>query len=369
MKRMNKVSSLYIHIPFCENICDYCDFTKLQYFRLLAEPYIDSLINEIKGKVKNKKLKTIYIGGGTPTVLDDDLFLKLLSFLKQYANDVTEYTIECNPDSLTDNKLTIMKNNLVNRLSIGVESTNDKILHSINRKHTFCDVKTAIFKARSKGFDNLNVDLIIGLPNVTKQLFIKDLNNILSLDVNHISCYSLTVHEHTAFFNRGIKEPEEIFSRDLYDCAHELLNKNGYVHYEVSNWAKPEKESQHNLVYWRNQEYYGCGLGASGYEDGTRYTNTKNFNKYNSGDYLDYVEKVEEKDDIEYQIMLNLRTLEGLDLETFKNKFKFDLYLKNKNAIDDLIKDGFLMFLNDGKKLVPTYEGMMILDQIILKLI
>ena len=364
----NKVQSLYIHIPFCTHLCDYCDFPKLQYFRNFAEKYIESLIKEIESyKIKN--LKTIYIGGGTPTALNDDLFEKLLSYLAKYIKTVKEYTIEVNPESLTNSKLLIAKKYGVNRISIGVETTNDKILRAINRQHTFEDVKTAIINARNNGFDNLNVDLIIGLPHVNKAQFKEDLNNLVNLGIEHISCYSLTVHPNTVFGIKGIEEPTDSFARDLYDYAENFLKEKGFIHYEISNWAKPGRESLHNLTYWKDEQYYGVGLGAAGYINGIRYKNTRNLDKYLSGNYVDEKEIVDKKDDRTYFIMLNLRTIYGIDLAEFKAKFNEDLLLTKHDEISTLVKDKLLVHDKENDRIYPTYKGMMVLDQIIVQLI
>ena len=362
-----KITSLYIHIPFCEHICDYCDFTKVQYFSLFAKPYLKELKKELDSYHIPKDLKTIYIGGGTPTALEDELFLELMEMLRDYTKSVEEYTVEANPESLTLNKLQMMKEFGVNRVSLGVETTNDEILKTINRHHTFEDVKKAIINAKEVGFDNLNVDLILGLPGSSLEQIKVDLDNLMSLDVQHISCYSLTVHPNTVFYLKGVQEPIGDEARKYYDYVHVYLAEHGYRHYEVSNWAKPEYKSKHNYVYWKNQQYYGIGLGASGYIKDIRYTNTRSINEYLKGKRQDYQEIVNPVDDIEYQIMLNLRTVEGLDLKEFEDKFGFDLYQTKKEIIDELTHNGFLI-ISRGK-LIPTYEGMMTLDQIILKLI
>lgn len=363
------IKSLYIHIPFCDHLCDYCDFPKLQYFRNFAEKYIKALKEELCSHHINDELETIYVGGGTPTALDDDLFLELLKMVEPYSHHVKEYTFEANPESLSLEKLQMMKEYGVNRLSIGVESTDDEILKLINRHHTFKDVQTAILRANSLGFDNLNVDLIIGLPHVNKDRLSKDIDNILALDVQHISCYSLTVHPNTVFFLKGINEPDGDYARELYDLVEDRLIKHGYVHYEVSNWSKPGFESKHNFTYWKNEQYYGFGLGAAGYIDDVRCTNTRNFEKYCNGDYIEEKEVVDLDSQKSYQIMLNLRTNKGIDLEEFKAKYSEDLLCKHKEEIDRFIKDGLLTLDKENRHLVATYHGMMILDQIIMELI
>ena len=364
--KKNKVNSLYIHIPFCESICDYCDFTKLQYFRIFAKPYLEKLKDELSQLVTNKELKTIYVGGGTGTSLEDDLFLELLEIIKPYTEFVKEYTFECNPESLSLNKIKMLKDFGVNRISIGVESTDDKILKSINRHHTFNDVKKAVNLLRENGINNINLDLILGLPNVSENMLKKDIENILSLNPTHISCYSLTVHEHTVFSINEICPPTEEFAYSAYKTINEILLENGYIHYEVSNWCKPNYQSKHNLTYWRNEQYYGVGLGASGYIENVRYKNTTNLKEYLLGINKREQEIVNQKDLEEYQIMLNLRTNEGIDLKHFIKKFNKDIYNSHKKAIDDYINQGYLKIENNH--LLATFDGMMILDKITLDL-
>lgn len=362
----NKIDSLYIHIPFCEAICNYCDFPKLQYFRFLAEKYLVALRKDLEETVKNKDLKTIYIGGGTPTVLEDDLFFELLEMIKPFSTEAEEYTIEANPESLTESKIKLMKQYGINRVSIGVESTDNKILKAINRKHTFEDVQIAVERLKKYEIDNFNVDLILGLPNCTKSVLKKDLENILSLNPAHISTYSLTVNPHTVFFLEKVEEPNEDFSRELYDLVHKTLSNNGFIHYEISNFAKEGYESKHNQTYWDNAQYYGVGLGAAGYIDNIRYKNTVNLQRYLDGYFDREDEIVDLEDQKSYQIMLNLRTNKGIDLNQYNTLYNEDLYKKNKDIIDKLIK-GKCLFIKDNH-LIATYEGMMILDRIFLSL-
>ena len=354
---MNKVKSLYIHIPFCNKICDYCDFTKLQYFRNFAVSYLDALKDELKS-YHIEDLKTIYVGGGTPTALEDDLFEELLEIIDTYTEGVKEYTFEANPESLSLNKIRLLKEHGVNRVSLGVQTTNDKILQMVNRDHSFKQVQEAIKHLKEEGIDSINVDLILGLPHTSEKILKEDLKNVLSLEAKHISCYGLTVNPHTALYNKGFKEPEGDVLRNFYDIVEQELINNGFVHYEVSNWAKPGYQSEHNLTYWRNETYYGCGLGASGYIGGIRYKNTINLSQYLTRVFVSEKEQVSERDKLTYQIMLNLRTIEGLDISFVKDKEK---------EIDSLISGGLL--IKKCNRLIPTYQGMMVLDQIILKLI
>lgn len=362
---MNKTKALYIHIPFCKYLCSYCDFTKLQYFSTFVTPYLEKLKEEISS-YNIKELETIYVGGGTPTCLSIEELKTLLETIYPYINNIKEYTFEANPDSLTLDKLKLLKEYGVNRLSIGVESTDNKILENISRHHTFNDVVRCIKEARSVGFTNINVDLILGLPNCTQSKLKKDIDNILSLDVEHVSCYSLTVNENTKFFIDGVKAPSDDVLREYYDYVSIRLKEAGYIHYEVSNWAKKDKYSLHNLTYWKDEEYFGVGLGASGYVDNVRYTNTKSINKYLKGVTRFEEEVVTPKQDINYYIMLRLRTIFGINFDSFNKKFSIDLYKTKQQEIDEFIKGGFLFIENNTLR--STYEGMMVLDTIILKL-
>ncbi len=367
----NKPRSLYIHIPFCEKICDYCDFTKLQYFRKFAIPYLDALEKELKS-YQIDELYTIYVGGGTPTALDDDLFERLLKIISPYQKlmiheNFNEYTIEANPESLSESKIKLMKKYGVNRVSLGVQSTDDRILEAVNRHHTFTQVKKAISLLKENDIENINADLILGLPHASKKLFKKDLENLVNLGVKHISCYALTIHPHTVLYSKKYQPIDDDQMRELYDIAHEYLDSRGFYHYEVSNWAIPFYQSRHNITYWCNQEYYGCGLGASGYIGDTRYKNTTNLDKYLKGEYIAEEEKLTKKDKFVYEVMLCLRTYEAvLSMQKVREEYGVDL-TKKMDIIEDLVNQGLLKFYNG--EISITYAGMMVLDQIILKLI
>lgn len=337
----------------------------MEYFAHIADKYLPALFKEIES-YQITKLETIYIGGGTPTSLNDSQLESLLSYIHPLAKGIKEYTVEANVESLTESKLLLLKKYGVNRLSLGVESTDNNVLKSLNRIHTFEDVKNVIKKAKEIGFHNINVDLILGLPNVGIEALDKDLKNLLSLNVEHISTYSLTVHPHTKFGIEGVEEVDEETSRKEYDLVNVTLIKNGFVHYEVSNFARSGYQSLHNMTYWKDEHYYGVGLGASGYINNLRYTNTKNINKYISGEYIAERETVTLKDDEEYFVMLNLRTNLGIDDKEYMKRFGVSFIDKNKTILDEFMKSNLIKIEND--KVVATYEGMMILDFIINRL-
>ncbi len=288
----------------------------------------------------------------------------MLNLLDPYTKKVKEYTFEANPESLSLEKIKLLKSHGVNRISLGVESTNDDILKAINRKHTFKDVVEVSQKLRENGFDNLSFDLILGLPNVTTKMLIKDLENLVLLNPEHISCYSLTVHPNTMFGIKNIPEPSDDLMREAYDLVNNYLENNGYEHYEVSNWSKPDKESKHNLVYWKDEQYYGVGLGAASYMGNYRYLNTKSITKYNAGEYRYECEEVTLEDDKEYFIMLNLRTKYGLSFSEYQKRFNEDFENKYSDVINKLIKEKYLV--KKDKKIIATYPGMMVLDYLIL---
>ena len=364
---MNKPESLYIHIPFCEHICHYCDFPKLQYFSSFSSKYLKELKKELDSYHIDHPLKTIYVGGGTPSALSLDELEELLEMIDTYTDSVVEYTFEANPESLSLDKIKLLKEHKVNRISLGVQSTQEKYLKAMNRHHSFFDVRKAIDNLIDEGIDNINVDLILGLPNMNLRDLKMDLDNILTLPIKHISCYSLYVAPHTAFYINGVEPQDDDMMREYYDFVHYYLLDKGFIHYEVSNWAKEGYMSEHNLAYWKNDHYYGVGLGASGYIGNIRYTNTKSINQYNEGKNERSEEVVDQVSLKTYMIMTNLRTIYGLDLKKYQSLFNENLFETKGKEIAELIGNR-LIELKDHK-IIPTYAGMMVLDQIILALL
>lgn len=356
-------NSLYIHIPFCEHICPYCDFTKLFYFSKFSKPYLDSLFKEIDS-YHLKKMETIYIGGGTPTSLSDDEFESLLKKVSKLLKDGGEFTCEANVENLTTQKLSLMARYGVNRLSIGIQSTHDNRLSQIGRFHTFEKAKEVIKKARDAGFKNINVDLMYGFSGQALDEVKDDVKNILSLNTEHVSIYSLIVSPGTLFFNKNIQEQNQDDSRLFYDTILKMMREAGYERYEISNFSKPGYESRHNLVYWHNQEYYGVGLGASGYVNGVRYKNTPNLDNYLKGDFVFEREKVDQKLLREYFLMTHLRLKEGFSLCEYKELFGEDFLIKYKEKIDEYAKNNFVK-IGDGK-FAFTDDGLMVMDRLIL---
>ena len=248
-------SSVYIHVPFCMHICSYCDFCKLYYNKKDASLYLEKLEKEIKDRYANEKIKTLYIGGGTPSSLDFSLLKRLLEITKIFSlEDNYEFTFEANPENLDNAKLKLLQEYGVNRLSIGIESSNKKYLKVLNRYHSFEDAKKIVKLAKENGFSNINVDFMYGFADQTLEEVIEDLQNIISLDVPHISVYSLIIEEHTKLYIDKYQKTDEDTEYLMYNKITELMNRSNYINYEFSNYAQKGYESRHNLVYWNNYE-------------------------------------------------------------------------------------------------------------------
>lgn len=343
---ISSVKSVYIHIPFCSNICSYCDFTKLYYNKLYINKYLDTLKEEIELNYKNEIIDTIYIGGGTPTSLNIDELNKLFEIVKIFKiSNTLEFTIECNIENLTKEKLDLMKKNNVNRLSIGIQTFNNKFLKYLNRNHTKDDVEKIIKYAKKISFDNINIDLIYGLKGQKLNDLEEDINEFLKLDINHISTYSLIIEPHTKLYIDNEDNIDEELDFKMYELICKKLKENDYIHYETSNFAKKGYESKHNLTYWNNLKYYGFGLGASGYIENTRYTNTKNINNYFDKKFIKEKEIINKKINMENEMILGLRKLKGVNINKFKEKYNIDLI--KAFDIKELLKENKLIIKND----------------------
>ena len=251
-----------------------------------------------------------------------------------------EFTFECNVESITNEKLIFLKKNNVNRLSIGIETFNEKYLELLNRHHTKEEVFEKIEMARMIGFENINVDLMYALPNETMEDLEKDVDEFLKLNVNHISCYSLMIEPNTKLYIGKIKPIDEDLDYEMYKYIEKRLLSREYIHYEISNYSKNNMESKHNLVYWNNEYYYGFGLSASGYLENYRYDNTKNLRKYLNGEYIENITKISEEDKLKYELILGFRKIKGINKNQFKNKFGIDIY--DVDNIKELLNNNML---------------------------
>lgn len=323
------------------------------YHSKTVQNYLEALKYEIDTNYKNETIKTLYLGGGTPTSLDLSELKQLFSFLKIFKLDNNyEFTVECNIENTTKEKLELFYENGVNRLSFGVETNQPQLLKLLNRKHDVKDVKKVIGLAKKIGFTNLNVDLIYALPGENLSDIKKDLAEILKLDINHLSTYSLILEKNTKLFIDGYQSIDEDLDLEMYNYLVDSLKKKGFVHYEISNFAKEGYEAKHNLVYWNNEHYYGFGLGASGYIDNVRYTNTKNIDKYLKHEFIAEKEILTLQDMMEYEMILGLRKIKGVSVEDFYHKYQQELVdifpiksLIRKNLLD--YQDEFIFIPKD----------------------
>lgn len=335
------IESAYIHIPFCNYICSYCDFAKMLYQKKWAKTYLKALEQEMKENYQGETLKTIYIGGGTPTSLDLEELEQLLEIMHIFKRDKDyEYTVECNIESLTEEKIKCMKKYGVNRISIGVETFHRNHLKMMNRHHTKEQVVECISTLKRYGFENINIDFIYALPGETIEEVISDLYDFLSLDIPHISTYSLMIEPNTSFYLNHFKPIEEELDFNMYETICKTLKKNGYKHYEISNFSRTGYASKHNLTYWNNQFYYGFGLGASGYIPEIRYTNTRSLTKYCNKEYRLEQEEIDLQTKMENEMILGLRKLEGVDMMQFKQKY--GEHIDSIFPIEQLLKEGKL---------------------------
>lgn len=323
----NETKAAYVHIPFCSHICYYCDFAKVLMTGQPVEAYIDELLKEYDS-YGISSLQTLYIGGGTPSVLPADQLEKLLTHLTKNLDleELEEFTVEANPSDLTDEVLTVLAQSPVNRISLGVQSFDDKLLKKIGRTHTEAQVYSSIERLRAAGFENITIDLIYGLPNQTMEMVERDVQKFLELDLPHVALYSLILEDHTVFMNRQrrgrLRLPSDDRNADMYEYIIETLTAKGYSHYEVSNFGKIGYESKHNMTYWDNAEYYGVGAGASGYLEGIRYKNHGPVHHYLREENKRVNEEVlTRKQRIEEEMFLGLRKKNGVSIERFHKKF------------------------------------------------
>ena len=360
------IKSCYIHIPFCSTICSYCDFCKLFLKDNWIDEYLDALEKEMKEIYQGEILDTIYIGGGTPSSLSlsqlERLF-QILQNLKKSKN--VEYTIEGNFESTTEEKLKIYQKYGINRLSFGLESIHPDNLDFLERKTDKKKVEEVIKIARKLGFSNINLDLMYALPTEDLKILKEDIQYVLSLQVEHISTYSLIIEENTKLGIEKIRPIEEDLDYKMYETICKILKKNHYEHYEISNFAKQGYESKHNKTYWNNEFYYGFGLGACSYIDEKRIENTKSFSKYVKGIYQKEEIPISKEEKIEYEVMLNLRTKKGISLDWF--------YKKYDKKFEDCFEYNFLLqekllILEEERLFIPE-DKWYISNEIIVKLL
>ncbi|MBU9713951.1 radical SAM family heme chaperone HemW [Evansella tamaricis] len=352
-----KPKAVYVHVPFCEQICHYCDFNKFFLDRQPVSEYLDlcetEIVNTLR-KFPTKGITSVYVGGGTPTSLSTAQLRQLLTAVKTHfpLEKQCEWTVEVNPGSADQDKLVMMKELGVNRLSIGVQTFDENLLKAIGRDHQVMDVMETISTCKEVGFQNISMDLMIGLPNQTTEQVKETLRETLNLKVQHISAYSLKVEEKTVFYQLWRKGklplPGEDVEADMYEILRNTLAGSGFSQYEISNFAIPGYESKHNLTYWDNDAYYGIGAGSHSYVDGVRRINHGPLPKYiasmkETGFPYREEHEVSKKEQMEEELFMGLRKRSGVSLSVFNQKYGLELFQVFPEAISDLQEKGLLV--------------------------
>jgi oxygen-independent coproporphyrinogen-3 oxidase len=364
--------AVYIHIPFCATKCHYCDFTAYVVDGQPVDDYIDALAKEIEMTVKEVKpdrLESIFIGGGTPTVLTPTQMEKLLEMIQMYFpnwSPTMEYTMEANPGTTSPELLSVLRKGGVNRLSFGAQTFEQHLLRDIGRSHGVKEIAKSVEDARNAGFTNISLDLMFGLPNQTVEQMKDTLQQAVALSPDHFSCYSLKVEEGTLFYHleeQGqLPLPEEDAEFMMYQLIRDYLLQQGYRQYEISNFSKLGRESKHNATYWKNEAYYGFGAGAHGYVKGIRHVNIKGISEYvgriaKRERPILQQEEILVQEQMENYFILGLRLLEGVSLQQFHEQYGVPADKVFKDAIETLIKKQFVTIEGDTLRL--TEQGLL----------
>ena len=366
-----KPTSAYVHIPFCTQICYYCDFSKVFIKNQPVDSYLEHLLQEFHS-YDIQKLRTLYIGGGTPTALSASQLEVLLEGLTKNLDlsVLEELTIEANPGDLDADKTAVLQNSAVNRVSLGVQTFDDKMLKKIGRSHTEKDIYENIDRLKLAGFDNISIDLIYALPGQTMEQVKDNVAKAIALDIPHMSLYSLILENHTVFMNRmrrgKLPLPKEELEAEMFEYIIAELERAGFEHYEISNFSKPDFESRHNLMYWDNAEYYGIGAGASGYVDGVRYKNHGPIRHYlkavEEGSARINEEHLSQREQMEEEMFLGLRKKSGISMARFEEKFERSFQGLYGQIVRDLVQQGLMQV--EGDRVRMTKRGLFLGDTV-----
>ncbi len=365
LDRINRDIELYIHIPFCIRKCNYCDFLSAPADEETKRNYVSTLIREIQqSSCDDVLVDTIFIGGGTPSILEAEQMEEILASVREnfHICENAEITIECNPGTVTEEKLLTYKKCGVNRISFGLQSANDEELRSLGRIHSYEEFLESYELARKCGFDNINIDLMSALPGQTVESYEDTVQKILALNPEHISAYSLIIEEGTALKQQLDRDgydclPSEDDERSMYYRTEQLLKDAGYHRYEISNYAKDGFSCRHNIGYWKRKEYLGLGLGAASLIGNIRYNNTNDFKTYVNAQDFEVVrvnrEELSLKDQMAEFMFLGLRMMEGISIEEFRTTFQTDLYDVYGDVIHKFIKQELLVDNKERIYLTP----------------
>ncbi|WP_105619804.1 radical SAM family heme chaperone HemW [Vallitalea okinawensis] len=375
---MNKVS-LYLHIPFCESKCYYCDFASYPKKNAFYQDYVDALcleIEQVGESLQQCIIDTIFIGGGTPSILSVNQLDTIQSWLKKsfsIAKDA-EITMEANPGTLDQDKIDVIGNGIINRISMGLQSTENDLLKKIGRIHTFEEFKQNYESLRKVGIKNINIDMMFGLPDQTTKGYINGLSQIAHMKPEHISSYGLIIEEGTPFYglyhNNQLHLPDEQSERDMYDSCLQMLKDYDYEHYEISNFSKPGYACRHNLVYWDLKPYVGLGLASHSYYKGQRYEHTKDLEVYiqkaKQGQFhKENIFTLTTKEMMEEFMFLGLRKMDGIAIADFEKRFGILIDQVYGKQIDDLLKEGLIQEVKNS--LLLTRRGMDLANRVFSK--
>ena len=366
---------LYVHIPFCVRKCNYCDFCSFSQASVSwKEEYIDALVSEIRSyKSKGLTLDSIFFGGGTPSLLEPNEFVRILDSIKDsfYFSSDLEFTLEVNPGTITEEKAKLYAQSGVNRISIGMQSIHENELKMLGRIHNYEEFLSCYKLIKDAGISNINVDVMYGIPCQTKESFLETLEAVTSLSPSHISLYGLILEEGTPFYEQRsiLALPEEDTECDMYFLAAEYMKDKGYSHYEISNYALPGFECRHNLKYWRCKEYIGVGLAAYSYFEGRRFGNSRDTDEYLKQNDREYeYEEIVDADTLVYEyVMLGLRLKEGISFSDYEGRFGKSFLSGREKTLDALISGGYAKI--KGERLSLTERGFYVSNRILTDLI
>jgi len=361
-----KSIGLYIHIPFCYKKCLYCDFNSYANKDIYKEPYIEALLKELKYYINqgNYTFKTVFIGGGTPTIINPENIARIIKTIEKSIEKDAEITIECNPGTVDEKKVMLYKTSGINRISIGLQAWQDDLLRIIGRIHDRKNFIESLNIFRKHGFDNINVDLMFSLPNQTPKMWEETLNNVCRLGVEHISCYSLILEEGTPIYqlikSGQLSIPDDETDRKMNRMAKEILDIYGYKQYEISNYSKEGFQCVHNLIYWNNEEYIGIGAGSHSKIDRVRYWNYRSIEEYiarlkNNKLPVEDSENISTEEELWETIILGLRLNRGLSISNINEKYNINFIKKYRKILNKL--NGHALIRISGDRIYLTDKG------------
>ena len=339
--------SLYVHVPFCRSICHYCDFRRQIYRRETAQAWLDALEAELKETPRAESLETIYIGGGTPSALEDEELARLFSLLSPWAEHVKEYTMEINPETMRRPLGKLLRDYGINRISAGLQSASPRLLKRMNRRAGKEETEAMAKMLREYGIDNLSLDLMYSLPEETIEDLSESIDFAVSLSPAHLSLYSLTIEENSVFGKQGVKAQEEDIEADRYEYIVRRLQELGYKQYEISNFAHPGKESIHNVNVWNYHDFIGIGYGAHGKDWDQRYTHADSLRAYLSDPLYRKVTPLTREEQMFESLMMGMRLKCGMDRHLFQERFGKDVTEVYPRTIEKERKLGMIALSDD----------------------